>query len=120
MRGEDPVVEHEVDAGARSQGDELFEEFEGFEEEVGGPVGPRATPVEQRVGKVDRWTTSDQKQRWLAATVLELEPRLRRLRGYRALPQLRTALTRLSSDKLICRKQLCASTQSTFCVQSSP
>lgn len=48
--------------------------------------------VEQRVGKVDRWTTSDQKQRWLAATLLELEPRLRRLRGYRALAQLRTAL----------------------------
>jgi transposase-like protein len=48
--------------------------------------------VEQRVGKVDRWTTSDQKQRWLATTLLELEPRLRRLRGYRALPQLRAAL----------------------------
>jgi transposase-like protein len=48
--------------------------------------------VEQRVGKVDRWTTSDQKQRWLATTLLELEPRLRRLRGYRALPQLRVAL----------------------------
>ncbi len=49
--------------------------------------------VEQRVGKVDRWTTSDQKQRWLATTLLETEPRLRRLRGYRALPQLRAALT---------------------------
>jgi putative transposase len=48
--------------------------------------------VEQRVGKVDRWTTSDQKQRWLATTLLELEPRLRRLRGYRALPQLRVTL----------------------------
>lgn len=48
--------------------------------------------VEQRVGKVDRWTTSDQKQRWLATTLLELEPRLRRLRGYRALPQLSAAL----------------------------
>lgn len=48
--------------------------------------------VEQRVGKVDRWTTSDQKQRWLATALLELEPRLRRLRGYRALPALRTAL----------------------------
>jgi transposase-like protein len=48
--------------------------------------------VEQRVGKVDRWTTSDQKQRWLATTLLELEPRLRRLRGYRALPQLHIAL----------------------------
>lgn len=48
--------------------------------------------VEQRVGKVDRWTTSDQKQRWLATTLLELEPRLRRLRGYRALPALRVTL----------------------------
>ena len=48
--------------------------------------------VEQRVGKVDRWTTGDQKQRWLATTLLEIEPRLRRLRGCRALPQLRIAL----------------------------
>lgn len=48
--------------------------------------------VEQRVGKVDHWTTSDQKQRWLAATLLEIDPRLRRLRGYRVLPQLRIAL----------------------------
>lgn len=48
--------------------------------------------VEQRVGKVDRWTTSDQKQRWLATSLLEIEPRLRRLRGYRALPQLCVAL----------------------------
>ena len=48
--------------------------------------------VEQRVGKVDRWTTSDQKHRWLATSLLEIEPRLRRLRGYRALPQLRVAL----------------------------
>jgi transposase-like protein len=48
--------------------------------------------VEQRVGKVDRWTTSDQKQRWLATSLLEIEPRLRRLRGYRALTQLRVAL----------------------------
>jgi len=48
--------------------------------------------VEQRVGKVDRWTTSDQKHRWLPTSLLEIEPRLRRLRGYRALPQLRTAL----------------------------
>lgn len=48
--------------------------------------------VEQRVGKVDRWTTSDQKHRWLATTLLDIEPRLRRLRGYRALPQLRIAL----------------------------
>lgn len=48
--------------------------------------------VEQRTGKVDRWRNSNQKQRWLAAALLDIEPRLRRLRGYRGLPQLREAL----------------------------
>jgi transposase-like protein len=48
--------------------------------------------VEQQTGKVDRWRTSNQKQRWLAAALLDVEPRLRRVRGYRALPQLREAL----------------------------
>lgn len=50
--------------------------------------------VEQRTGKVDRWRTSDQKQRWLASALLDIEPRLRRVRGYRALPKLREALRR--------------------------
>jgi putative transposase len=48
--------------------------------------------VEQRTGKVDRWQNSNQKQRWLAAALLDIEPRLRRLRGFRGLPQLREAL----------------------------
>jgi len=48
--------------------------------------------VEQQTGKVDRWRNSNQKQRWLAASLLDIEPRLRRIRGYRALPQLRRAL----------------------------
>jgi putative transposase len=51
--------------------------------------------VEQRTGKVDRWRTSDQKQRWLASALLDIEPRLRRVRGYRALPKLRDALQRM-------------------------
>jgi len=50
--------------------------------------------VEQRVAKVDRWRTSDQKQRWLAAPLLDIEPRLRRIKGFRALPLLRAALAR--------------------------
>lgn len=50
--------------------------------------------IEQRVAKVDRWRTSDQKQRWLAAALLDIEPRLRRLKGFRALPLLRAALAR--------------------------
>jgi putative transposase len=48
--------------------------------------------VEQRVAKVDRWRSSDQKQRWLAAALLDIEPRFRRIKGFRALPLLRQAL----------------------------
>lgn len=48
--------------------------------------------IEARVGKVDRWQNSQQKQRWLATALLDIEPRLRRLRRYRALPKLRMAL----------------------------
>ena len=48
--------------------------------------------VEQRVAKVDRWRSSDQTQRWLAAALLDIEPRLRRIKGFRALPLLRQAL----------------------------
>lgn len=44
--------------------------------------------------KVDRWRSSDQKQRWVASALLMIEPRLRRLKGYRHLPLLRAALQR--------------------------
>jgi transposase-like protein len=50
--------------------------------------------VEQRTGRVDRWRTSNQKHRWLAAALRDIEPRLRRVRGYRALRDLRDALQR--------------------------
>ena len=36
--------------------------------------------------------TSDQKQRWVASALSFIEPRLRRINGYRHLPQLRAAL----------------------------
>jgi len=48
--------------------------------------------VEQRTAKVDRWRTSEQKQRWCAAALLLIEPRLRKVRGYRHLPRLAEAL----------------------------
>jgi len=48
----------------------------------------------QRTDKVDRWRSSDQKQRWVATALLDLEPRLRRIKGYRHLPLLRAALQR--------------------------
>lgn len=46
----------------------------------------------QRTDKIDCWRNSEQKHRWLATTVLEIEPRLRKVRGHRHLPRLRAAL----------------------------
>lgn len=55
--------------------------------------------VESRTAKVDHWKNSEQKQRWLATALLDLEPRLRRIRNYRALPLLRDALRRQLETK---------------------
>jgi len=48
--------------------------------------------VGQNTDKVDYWGNSNQKQRWLAASLLDIEPRLSRIRGYRYLPELRGAI----------------------------
>lgn len=50
--------------------------------------------VQRRCGKVSSWKNSSQRQRWLAATLLDLEPRLNRISGYRHLGKLREALKR--------------------------
>jgi transposase-like protein len=50
--------------------------------------------VASRTDKVDVWRNSDQKQRWVSAALLDLEPRLHRIKGFAALPQLRMALAR--------------------------
>jgi hypothetical protein len=42
LGGKDAVVQHEIDARARSQGGELFEEFQGLEEEVARAIVPGA------------------------------------------------------------------------------
>lgn len=50
--------------------------------------------IEQRCGKVDRWRNSSQRQRWLAAALLDIEPRLRRIKGHQHLWKLKEALKR--------------------------
>lgn len=50
--------------------------------------------IEQRCGKVDRWQNSSQRQRWLAAAILDIEPRLNRIAGHWHLPKLREAIKR--------------------------
>lgn len=48
----------------------------------------------QLTDKVDRWRTSEQKHRWVASALLAIEPRLRRIKGYRHLPHLQAVLQR--------------------------
>jgi putative transposase len=61
--------------------------------------------VEERCAKVDRWTNSNQRQRWLATALLDIEPRLRRVKGHRHLPKLREALGRdLNIEKAVTKK----------------
>lgn len=50
--------------------------------------------VETRTGRVCHWKNSSQKHRWLASALLDIEPRLRRIRGYKHLPRLREAIQR--------------------------
>ena len=50
--------------------------------------------VEERCPKVDHWKNSSQRQRWLATALVDIEPRLRKVAGYRHLPKLREALKR--------------------------
>jgi len=50
--------------------------------------------IGQKTNKVDYWRNSDQKHRWLAAALLDIEPRLRKVKGYQYLPKLRAAIQR--------------------------
>ena len=50
--------------------------------------------IEERCAKVDHWQNSSQHHRWLATALLDIEPRLRKVMGYRHLPRLRDALKR--------------------------
>jgi len=54
--------------------------------------------IGQRTDKVDRWKNSNQRQRWVAAAVLEVEPRLRKVCGYKHLPKLRVALQTIDQE----------------------
>ena len=48
--------------------------------------------IEERCDNVDYWKTSNQKHRWMAAALLDIEPRLRRIQNHQQLPKLRLAL----------------------------
>jgi transposase-like protein len=50
--------------------------------------------IGQKTDKVDYWKNSNQKQRWLATALLDIEPRLNKIKGYKYLPELRIAIQR--------------------------
>ena len=50
--------------------------------------------VARFTGRITYWKNSNQRHRWVASTLLEIEKRLRKIKGYRHLPTLRKALKR--------------------------
>lgn len=56
--------------------------------------------IGQKTDRVDYWRNSHQKQRWLATTLLDIEPRLKRIKGYRHLPKLRLVLQKEIETKV--------------------
>ncbi len=49
--------------------------------------------------RVDRWQNSNQRQRWMATALLEIEPRLKKVKGHKFLSQLRVNMKDFSSKK---------------------
>ena len=49
--------------------------------------------------RVCYWKNSGQHQRWVGTALLEMEPGLRKVRGYQHLPELRRAMQQLVAKK---------------------
>lgn len=49
--------------------------------------------LEMTTGRVNYWSSSGHRQRWIATALLEIEPRLRPIKGCRFLPALRHAMS---------------------------
>jgi transposase-like protein len=61
--------------------------------------------IEQYTGRVCRWKTSDQRQRWVASAIVEIEPRLRKIKGHHHLKTLRE---RMKTNQPIVKERLAA------------
>jgi putative transposase len=49
--------------------------------------------------RVDRWQNSNQRQRWVATSLLEIEPRLRTVKGHKFMNELRSAMKTLIANR---------------------
>ena len=54
-------------------------------------------------GRVCRWRNSNMRQRWVAAALMEIEPRLRKVSGYKHLPELREIMKQVLAGKKAAR-----------------
>lgn len=63
------------------------------------PIESVMSQMGQYTDKVDRWQNSDQILRWTAASLMDLEPRLRRIRGFRYLPVLKFKLREMVRER---------------------
>jgi transposase-like protein len=54
-------------------------------------------------GRVCRWRNSNMRQRWVASALMEIEPRLRKVSGYKHLPELREIMKRVLAGKKAAR-----------------
>jgi transposase-like protein len=52
-----------------------------------------------KTDRVDRWQNSNQRQRWVASAMLEIEPGLRKVKGHENLTELRTVMAAMVVDK---------------------
>jgi transposase-like protein len=57
--------------------------------------------LELYTGRVSRWHNSDQRQRWVATALMEIEPRLNRVMGYEHMKELREVMKKF----IVRRKQ---------------
>ncbi len=55
--------------------------------------------LEQYTRRVTYWKNSNQRQRWVATALLEIEPSLRRVKGYRFLPLLKSNMEKYAQEK---------------------
>ena len=52
----------------------------------------------QQTDKVDYWVNGGQKQSWVATAMLDIEPALKKIKGYRRLPLLKSAIANQSQQ----------------------
>lgn len=50
---------------------------------------------------MDRWQNSNQRQRWVATAMLQIEPRLRTVKGHKFLKELRTSMKKLNQKEVL-------------------